>query len=79
MMEMLRPGWAAVCFGLLWMGADKAAANRLAVAEVPASGGVKQLIHQLGSLNFREREAAAQALAVLGEPALAPLRQAAVS
>src|SRR5260370_26384354 len=49
-----------------------------ATASAPMnSAEVTKLISQLGSNQFKEREAATQALNVLGAPALTPLRQAA--
>lgn len=51
----------------------------LAVPAVPSSDQAKiaQLINQLGSANFRERDAATKELDAIGEPALNALRKAA--
>jgi WD40 repeat protein len=45
----------------------------------PDDASIARLIRQLGSERFSEREAAGEALVEVGEPALAPLRQAAAA
>src|SRR5207249_1246797 len=53
--------------------------NGLESTERSGATRVQQLIDQFASLKFAEREAAAKELRQIGEPALAPLRQAALS
>jgi hypothetical protein len=63
----LRP---LVVVALAWASASAAGAGP------PRTPDVAQLIRQLGSDSFAEREAASRRLAALGEPALGPLREA---
>src|SRR5436190_2053031 len=54
-------------------------AGLTAEAAEPDAGKIDRLVRQLGSDNFREREAASKRLEEIGEPALGALRKAAHS
>lgn len=78
---MRRATWLSVCLlpGLVALGRPQAPADKPAPApaeKVPAAPSVEQLIEQLGAADYRQRDAAGQALQALGAKALPALQKA---